>query len=60
MDALSMLLAPLFQGCLLDFFSPRFHLLSSAEVDISRRHVIQRLVIPFVVVVGDKLADGAL
>jgi len=53
-----MLLASPFQGRLLDLFSPSFHLLSSTEVDISRRHVVQRLMIPFVVVTGNKILNG--
>ena len=54
-----MLLASLFRGRLLYLFSPCFLLLNSAEVNISWRHGVQRLVIPFVVAVGHKLADGA-
>src|SRR5271167_2128083 len=50
--------ASLFDGFSFDGFPPFEYGRSSAEVDISRRQVVQALVISTVVVVLDELADA--
>ncbi len=55
-----MLPAPIFHGLLLDSFSLALYLLHSAEIHISRCHVIQGFMVSLVVVVSDETPDGLL
>ena len=58
LNALSMSLPSRFLGRLLDFFSPSFHLLGSAEVDISWRHVAYLQLGPILTQKLDQLFGG--
>ena len=53
---LRVLTAPRLQRLSFDLLSSRQNLLGPPEVDVRRRHVVQRLVVPLVVVVVDEAA----
>ena len=57
-DCLLMQAASLFDGLSFDGFPPFEYVQSSAEVDVSRRQVVQALVVSAIVVVVDELADA--
>src|ERR1700746_534649 len=57
-DCLLMQAASLFDGFLFDLFPPFENGLTASEVDVSRRQVVQALVVSTVVVVRDELLDA--
>ena len=57
-DCLLMQAASLFDGLSFDGFPSFEYVQSSAEVDVSRRQVVQALVASAIVVVVDELADA--
>src|SRR6266516_2956648 len=57
-DCLLMQAASLFDGFSFDLFPPFENGLTASEVDVSRRQVVQALVVSTVVVVLDELLDA--